>query len=181
MGLKEARRETEARGASPRRDEVDDLRVRPGVEERKLATLGLRWSEGVALKLGVEGARRGGVGLRAAGECGCGCGWGSGMLVAVCRERRFSGSERRFASLFVVVCLAGRGGEGAAAGLGCRWLCILALGGRVAGPGLPRWRRRRLSLWQMSGGEEEATGAMTEEQGRVALPATQARPSPACA
>lgn len=70
MGLKDARRETEARGASPRRDEVDDFRVRPGVEERKLATLGLRWIEGVALKLGVEGARRGGVGLRTADECG---------------------------------------------------------------------------------------------------------------
>ena len=72
MGLKEARREAEVpgRGASPRREEVDDFLARPGVEERKLATLGLRWSEAAALKLGVDGARRGGVGFRAAGDCG---------------------------------------------------------------------------------------------------------------
>lgn len=168
LGLNDERRETVPagvpdRGASPRREDVDDFRPRAGVEERKLATLGLRCSVVAALKLGVEGVRRGCLGEFSAGD------GGSGELVAVgaCSERRFSGCEGSVASLFVD--RAGRGApEPAAAGLDCRWFCILALGGRVAALFPPRHYQqhvRRVCLVV-----KEATHAMTVRRtGRVRL------------
>jgi hypothetical protein len=44
FGLKDERRDAAVpgRGGSPRSEEVEDLRPRAGVVERKLATLGLR-------------------------------------------------------------------------------------------------------------------------------------------
>lgn len=116
------------RGGSPRREEVEVFLPRVGVEERKLATLGLRWMA-LALKLGVEGVRRRSAELLGefkAGDCG------SGVLEAECRDRRLSGCERRFASLFV--CRAPRGVPGlAAAGLDRGWFDILALSACGAG------------------------------------------------
>jgi hypothetical protein len=129
FGLKDERRDAEVpgRGGSPRREEVDDLRPKAGVEERKLATLGLRWTA-FALKLGVEGVRRRSAELRGefrAGDCG------SGVFEAECRDRRLRGCERGFASLFV--CRAPRGVPGLAAGLDRGEFCILAQYARDAG------------------------------------------------
>jgi hypothetical protein len=132
LGLNDDRREAElrgvpGRGGSPRSEEVEDLRPKAGVVERKLATLGLRWIA-LALRLGVEGVRRSSAELLdefSVGDCG------SGVLVAVCRESRLRGCERRFASLFV--CRAPRGVPGLAAGLDRCGFCILALYGRDAG------------------------------------------------
>jgi hypothetical protein len=115
------------RGGSPRSEEVEDFLPRAGVEERKLATLGLRWIA-LALRLGVEGVRRSSaelLGELRAGDCG------GGVLEAACRDRRLSGCERRFASLFV--CRAPRGVPGLAAGLDRCWFCILALCARDTG------------------------------------------------
>lgn len=100
FGWNDARRETERgeAGASPRREELDDLRTRAGEEERlRLATLGLRRTV-LAWKLGDEGVRRGSMALF--GECKPGDG-GRAVFVAACSERRLSGCCRRFASLFV--------------------------------------------------------------------------------
>jgi hypothetical protein len=68
FGLKDARRAEGAprgvpgRGASPRRDDVDDFLPSVGVEERKLATLGLRRTAfaGAAGLSGIPGRTDGG-------------------------------------------------------------------------------------------------------------------------
>lgn len=62
LGLNDDRRDPEPRGVpgragSPRREEVDGFLPKADVDERKLATLGLRWIP-LAAKLGVEGVRR---------------------------------------------------------------------------------------------------------------------------
>lgn len=111
LGWNEERREGVPRGdpgTSPRRDELDDFLPSAGEEERfRLATLGLRLS-GLAAKLGDEGVRRrsaGFLGDERPGDCG------RAVLEAVWSDRRFSGSERRLASLFVC-CAARRGVPG---------------------------------------------------------------------
>jgi hypothetical protein len=97
LGTKDERREG-VPGTSLRREETEDCRPSAGDEERlRLTTLELRRSEFVG-RLGDEGILRGSAGFL--GECRPGD-WGSGVWAAVWSERRFSGCERRFASLFV--------------------------------------------------------------------------------
>jgi len=119
FGTKDDRREGPALGvpgASPRSEDVEDFLTRAGEDDRlRLTVLELRRIE-LGGKLGDEGVRRGSAGLL--GDCRPGdC--GKAVFAAVWRERRFSGCERRFASLFV--CRAGWGVFLPAPGAGCCW------------------------------------------------------------
>lgn len=101
-------------GASPRSEELDDFLPSAGdCDLFREATLALRRIESGGM-LGDEGVRRSSVGFLGElmlGDCGP---W---VLVAVWSERRFSGSEGRFASLFV--CRAALGVPGPAPGTDC--------------------------------------------------------------
>jgi hypothetical protein len=113
---------------SLRSEDADDFRPSAGDDDRlRLAELELRRIE-LGGSAGDEGVRRGSVGFlgeRMPGDCG------SGVFVAVWSERRFSGCERRFASLFV--CRATRGVPLPAAGpVRGGWLCIVTVSNRAA-------------------------------------------------
>jgi hypothetical protein len=131
-----------------------------------------------ALMLGVDGVRRSSAELR--GEFSAGD-WGSGVLEAACRDRRLSGCERGFASLFA--CRAPRGVPGLAAGLDRCWFCILALGAHDA-PRCPSCLAAS-SLIGWDGGErrkaryDEAMSRLPSGQRRNRVPTPKRVPSPA--
>jgi hypothetical protein len=117
LGTKEDRRERAPLGdpgGSIRRDDDEDFLTSAGDDARlRLAVLELRRIAPDA-KLGDEGVRRSsaaGLGDCRPGDCG------RGVFVAAWRDMRFSGCERRLASLFV--CRAARGVLALAAGAGC--------------------------------------------------------------
>lgn len=103
-------------GGSPLSEELEDFLTSAGDDDRfRLAVLELRRIE-LFGKLGEEGVRwssEGRLGEFRPGDCG------AAVFAAICRDRRFEGCERRFASLFV--CRAPRGVPGRASCDGCCW------------------------------------------------------------
>jgi hypothetical protein len=152
LGTKDERREGAPRGEpgrSRRRDEVEDLRTSAGEDARlRLAELELR-RIGLGAKLGEEGVRRRSSGYLGEDRPGD---RGNGVFVAAWRDMRFSGCERRLASLFV--CRAARGvlAFAPSAGFG-EWLCIVTVSGRVGGTCLVVLSE---CLWSGLGGEGKA-------------------------